>query len=422
MGQVVSALGAIFGVRLMTQALSPSEYGSLSLALTIWTLTLQIVLSPLAGSVLRFYSPSHELQQFGPFWQAVKWLVARSTYLVAAMALLFLIVALSLGQSPWAGVLVATFVYSLVTGYIGILNGVQNAARQRVIVAWHDGLGAWLRYLLAVILIWSIAPTSLVVLVGFTLASSLVLLSQWYFFRRIILRSAGSQASNPEAEQQWRSSMFTFAWPFAVWGLFTWLHASSDRWVLQYFGTTELVGLYTVLYQLSVYPVVLLTGLLLQLVTPILYNRAGDGSDPARLHQARRFVLYWTFLILIATGLGAGLSWLLHSWLFSWLVAPEYRSVSSYMPWMVLGAGAFAAGQVASLDLMIGNRSEKLIVPKVTTALAGVLLNIVGGYYWGLEGVIAGGILFSMLWLFWMLLKLLTATRIHSSRQNVKIG
>lgn len=418
LGQAASAAGAIFGVRLMTQALSPGQYGALSLALTISTLTLQFILLPLASSVLRFYAPANEAQQLGSYWRAVKWLVEKSSYVVGCIALLALVIAVAFGQSAWTSILIATFVYSLISGYISILNGIQNAARQRVIVAWHDGLGAWLRYLLAVLLLWAIAPTSLVALIGFTLASMLVLASQWYFFRRSILPSVSSQTGDPETKQRWQSSILTFAWPFAVWGLFTWLQAASDRWVLQYFGTTELVGLYTALYQLSIYPVVLLTGLFSQLITPILYNIAGDGNDLVRTGQARRFVLRCTLLVIFATVVGTGLSLLLHAWLFRLLVAEEYRSMSVYMPWMVLGAGAFAAGQIAALDLLIGNRSDKLIAPKVTTAVVGVLLNIVGGYYWGLEGVIAGGILFSMLWLFWMMLELLRATYSAARVQN----
>jgi O-antigen/teichoic acid export membrane protein len=155
----------------------------------------------------------------------------------------------------------------------------------------------------------------------------------------------------------------------------------------------------------------LLTALFTQLIAPILFNIAGDGSDAARQEQARWFVVRCTLLVVAVTVLGAVAGWFFHSWLFSVLVAPEYRSVSSYMPWMILGGGAFAAGQVAALNLLIGNRSDKLIAPKVTTAIAGVLLNIAGGYYWGLSGVVAGGVAFSLLWLTWMMVELLKSNR-----------
>jgi O-antigen/teichoic acid export membrane protein len=371
-----------------------------------------MILSPLGSAVLRFYAPANEGRQLILFWRAVQRLLVQSTFLVAAVALLSLLLAMALGQTTWISVLVVTFIYSLVSGYIGVLNGIQNGARQRVVVAWHDGLGTWLRYLTAVLLIWVFAPTNLVALVGFTLASCAVLASQWYFFRSRILRTAATQDGGDAAtEQQWRASMLSYAWPFVIWGLFTWLQASSDRWVLEYFGSTEQVGLYAALYQLSVYPVMLLTALFTQLIAPILFNIAGDGSDAARQEQARWFVVRCTLLVVAVTVLGAVAGWFFHSWLFSVLVAPEYRSVSSYMPWMILGGGAFAAGQVAALNLLIGNRSDKLIAPKVTTAIAGVLLNIAGGYYWGLSGVVAGGVAFSLLWLTWMMVELLKSNR-----------
>src|SRR5438874_2297495 len=54
-----------------------------------------------------------------------------------------------------------------------------------------------------------------------------------------------------------------YAWPFAAWGIFTWMQTASDRWALQGRGTSE-VGFYAALYQLGYYPMTLLSGFLVR--------------------------------------------------------------------------------------------------------------------------------------------------------------
>ncbi len=162
----------------------------------------------------------------------------------------------------------------------------QNAARQRVVVAWHDGLAPWLRFIAAVVLIGLLGAFSSVAMLGYGLASVIVLSSQFLFFRRRISVMDTTRAV-PEVTHEWTRKMYNYGWPFAVTGLFSWVHASSDRWALQIFSSTSTVGLYTVLYQIGYYPISLLANLITQLVMPVLFSRAGDGSDLARMQTVR---------------------------------------------------------------------------------------------------------------------------------------
>jgi O-antigen/teichoic acid export membrane protein len=158
-----------------------------------------------------------------------------------------------------------------------------------------------------------------------------------------------------------------------------------------------------VLYQLGYYPITLLSGMTIQLIEPVLFGRAGDGTDAGRMAHARRlnnlFVVSTMFLTLLATTL----AFLLHAWLFSWLVAPQYRGVSSFLPWMVLSGGLFATGQAATLVLMTSVNTRGLIAPKIATALLGTCLNVVGAYEWGLRGVVFASVVFSLIYLGWIL-------------------
>jgi O-antigen/teichoic acid export membrane protein len=193
-----------------------------------------------------------------------------------------------------------------------------------------------------------------------------------------------------------------YAWPFAAWGIFTWAQMASDRWSLQAKGGTSDVGLYAVLYQLGYYPMTLLSSFLVQLVLPVLFSRAGDGTDPDRMAQSHRLN---RVLLLSSIGLvlaGVSLAFLFHREILSLLAAPGYRTVSPLLPMMVLSGGLFAAAQIAVLSLLSGFNSRFLMAPKIVTALVGVLLNFAGAFWLGLSGVVYAGVATSSIYLVWV--------------------
>jgi hypothetical protein len=79
--------------------------------------------------------------------------------------------------------------------------------------------------------------------------------------------------------------------------------------------------------------------------------------------------------------------------------------VSHLLPWLILSSGIFAAGQVLSIDRMNALDTKALIAPKVITAIMGGLLNILGAYLYGLEGVVAASLLFSVIYFGWLFLQ-----------------
>src|SRR5258708_32469082 len=126
--------------------------------------------------------------------------------------------------------------------------------------------------------------------------------------------------------------MLSYATPFAIWGLFTWMQVSSDRWALQMWGTSADVGLYAIVIQLASYPIALLGGLLTQIAVPIIIAYAGEASDILRLTKAIQLCLalaagvFCVTILLTITGLIG------HRQIFAVLVGPQYQSASFLLP------------------------------------------------------------------------------------------
>jgi O-antigen/teichoic acid export membrane protein len=395
-GQVSSVLGALVLVRVLTEYLDPVQYGRVALVLTVAGLVAQLA-GGLINGIGRFYSIAAEKGDIGGYLDASWRLLGYAALAVTAVGLVFLAGLAVLDLRGWISAAGAAVVFSLLSTYSGALAGIQNAARQRAVVALHAGLDAWLKILLAVAVMLWLGASSMAVVFGYALSALLVTASQFAFLRQLIPRRSGGGD-----HATWLSRIWGYSWPFSTWGIFTWAQQSSDRWALEVFATTNDVGLYAVLFQLGYTPIVMATGLAMSFVGPILYQRSGDATSPARNANVDRLAWRITLFCLALTLLGFLVALLLHRWIFGLLVAAEFRAVSHLLPWLVLAGGLFAAAQMLALKLMTDMKPAAMISAKIVTAVLGILFSVYGAWAGGLSGVVAAVLAFSVLHLAWM--------------------
>jgi O-antigen/teichoic acid export membrane protein len=400
-GQVLGALGAVIGVKLLTAVLTPTVYGELALGVTSATLAFQVLLGPLVNAYDRFFATARETGRGQEFLSAVRRLTARASLVIVFLGLLVMAALTLLGQTHWQGLAAAAVVFGLLSGWESVLDGIQNAARQRGVVAVHQVLRQWLRPLLAVGLLITVATTSAVGMGAYALASLIVLGSQFFFFRRA-LGSRRSTSTVDASRLPLESQMMSYATPFAIWGLFTWMQVSSDRWALQMWGTSADVGLYAIVIQLASYPIALLGGMLTQVAVPIIFSYAGEGSDVQRLTKAIQICLALAVGVLCVTLLLTITGLIGHRQIFAVLVGQQYQSASYLLPLGFLSSGLFVVGQMLSMVPMALGQSQTLLAPKIMTALLALVLNAVGAALFGSPGVLWAGLAFAICYGAWV--------------------
>lgn len=397
-GQIATVLGALVLVRVLTEYLDPAQYGQLALGLTVAGLVNQVVMGGVTSGIGRFYSIAAEKDDLPSYLLDSRRLMVYASTAVVAIALVLMAGLFLLGYSQWMGLAAAALVLSVLSGYNTSLSGIQNAARQRAIVAFHGGLDAWLKILLAVgVMLW-LGSSSAAVVMGYALSSLLVTGSQFFFLRRLI----HPRGEKPQANANWERQIWAYSWPFSTWGVFTWAQQVSDRWALQAFASTQEVGKYAVVFQLGYAPIGLATVLAMTFLGPILYQRSGIATDHTRNTSVHRIAWRITFVSLLMTALAFVFTLLLHEWIFHLLVDTQYHSVSHLLPWMVLAGGVFSAGQMLALKLMSEMKSASMTVAKIGTAILGVGLNVYGASQFGLQGVVAALVAFSTIYFLWM--------------------
>lgn len=403
-GQIATVTGAIVGTRFLTGLLAPAAYGDLALALTVVALLSLVGSGPIGNAVGRFYAVAHERGTLRCFFRATAMLYGQYHLGACCLALFGLLIYRG-ERAPvaWTSMGLAAIALSLVNGANGLLDAMQNAARQRLVVAWHQAAGQWLRLGGAILFIRWAGATATSVLCGYVGASLFVLWSQFLFFNFRLMSSAAAEP-NPQKEptRLMTTEMRSYANPFVAFAAIAWLQQASDRWSLALFGSRMDVGLYQTLNQVGYSPLMQLSGLISLVVAPILFFQAGEGTDIGRVHGARGRVRQLSWLMFVGTLVFSGLLWLFGKPLFALVVAPGYRSAARYLPLAALAGGLFATGQMLATDALVQMNSKALIAPKIGCALLAAVLNYAGARSFGLPGVVWAGVVASSAYAIWM--------------------
>jgi O-antigen/teichoic acid export membrane protein len=402
LGQAAAVGASIVSVRMLTAVVNPAVYGELAITLTVTLLCQQVFMGPCVSALARFYAPAAEAGHLLEFYSAGCRLLKNATMWIVLVTLALTGTAAVAGYSNYIAVACIAAVFAVLSGYNSAIDGLQNAARQRVIVAWHQGLSQWLRIVMALWFVRLFGASSGSVLGGYCTAVAVVLVSQMLLIKKQY--SAGSRSGargDIEASHSYQQ-MLTYAWPFAVWGVLGWVQFSADRWALQFSRTADEVGFYAVLYQIGVSPMLMLSGLILQLVAPILYEKVGAGTVPERVIKTMELNQKLVYCSLGITLLGFVSTCLLHERIFTYFVAPTYRRVSNLLPWIALSGGLYASAQLGTLSLLTETNSRMLLGPKIGSALISASLYFIGGWYFGISGVVGAGLVGSAVYCVWI--------------------
>lgn len=398
-GQIAAVIGLLALVRVLTEHLAPEQYGQLALGLSLGVLVCQLSMSGVMPGIMRYYSIATEQGGLRGYTNASVRLMIYGTLATIVLGFLLMLGIFVTEQYEWLGMIVMAILLTQIGSYANTLSSILNAARHRSTVALHSAADPWLRNGLAVTTMSWLGESPEAVMLGYMLAALLLLASQIFFVLRMTSRSL---AQPDQVQANWTQRLWNYSKPFVTINAFTWAQANSDRWALQAASGTQFVGQYSVLMQLGYAPISMAIGLLTNFIAPILHQRSGDAMDQLRNKNVHDITWILTSACLLLTLFVFVAALGMHGWLFSILVAPDYRANSYLLPWIILAGGLFSAGQILALKLMSELNTKALILPKLVTSFIGMGLCFAGAFYLGLEGVVAASVLFSATALAWL--------------------
>ena len=398
LGQIATVLGTLALIRVNTTFLVPETYGYLTLALTISGFSAQTVVGALGAGLSRYYSISLIEGGYSDYIRAVMVLSGLCILSIISAAAMILPAIFFFFEGKGKETFILAVIYAVTSGVNFICASLQNTARNRRSAAFHAILDIFLRITLTTIALNTLSPSASTILFGYISANIGLAVSQLLSIRRQFPLAL----PNRDAIKRWKMEIAKFSWPFLIFGVFAWLQASSDRWALAQFGTPDDVGMYAVVFQLGFMPMSIITSFIGTILTPILYQVAGNNTDGTQLKYAGAITTLMTVSCLIFTTCATSFAMIFHADIFSAIASEPYAPASRLLPWAILAGGLFGAAQLLSLKLLTHMKPHFLLAPRIGSAIAGVLLSVVGAKLWGSNGVVCGLVAFSALSLIWI--------------------
>ena len=338
-GQVVSAFGTLVGLRLVTEAVPPSVYGTVVLAVGIVALAQGIAVRPMMQAVLRYYPEYLRVSA----QQILRIIVTR----MLRQPMLWLSVSLAVVLGVWANEIHEGFVLGPLCAGLFVIDVTRtvevtflNAAAKQRPMAQLVVADAWLRPMFAVLAVWVLGVSAAAVLGGYVVGAAIPVVALHAYGART--EEARSSALSPEHARLGRSQLWLYARPLMLIPLIGWVSGQADRFIVGSLIGLESAGLYAAIYALASRPYLMLGNAVELSLRQVYYTRVTEGD---RFGQ-RRVLAAWIAVVFGGGTVLLVLIALLHRQVAALLLAPAYRAYSALMIWVGVGYTLAVCAQV----------------------------------------------------------------------------
>ena len=362
-GHVIGAIGVIVGIRLMTEMLTPEQYGAAALMIGLVSLHTGLFPLPVAQALGRFW-PSVPSARQGALQLEASRLLRVPVGLASVVFALGVCVegALSGTATPGGTALlaVATVLLVVAESLRAHEQAISVAQRRSLMVAVWQGSEAWLRPIMALGLICLVPGASVAgVLTGYALATGLLAL--W-------VRQRQHRPGEPAPDI--RARLIRFSLPLMPLAIIGWVNGLADRYLIGALIDLRSVGLYAAVYGLSARPLRILGVVAAHTFRPAYYQALAAG----RTAVANRLLALWFWLLAGALVAVTLLMWLLADSLARWLLAAEYRDTAWLSPVLSAAHIPLLLATVAEVVSLANDRPRNMTIAEGSGALATLVL------------------------------------------------
>ncbi|MDD2337891.1 MAG: oligosaccharide flippase family protein [Geobacteraceae bacterium] len=371
-GQFLGFIGGFIGIKFLTNLMGPHGYGQLALGLTIAGLFNTYVYGPVANVVIRFFSVYRERGQLGSYFSILR----KSHRLMAVGGISLALVASGatgyfLG-SEWALIILLSCLYGVTSGINVSFNSLQNAIRQRKIVALHQGADVWLRIGLSIALLLLFSKSGYFALLGYLSGTLLVTISQRIFALKneTIRKNWHLPATDPLLEKESFQEFSSYATSFMIFAVFASFSLYADRWILQGMFGSSAVGLYAAIFQIAASPVSIFFTMVSQLMVPIVFERAGSMTKVSQVESSGK-LLNQTILVSSFVAIVITLALYLFSEPLVRIITNATFAKQHNLLWIIaMGLCFFNLGQQLTIKGLSFNRPRIYLWPKILQAVS----------------------------------------------------
>jgi len=359
-GYLASSIGLVVGVSMLSYIVNPEHYGLLGLYIATATLFQYLIRESIGNAFLRHSIELNENKSAALNIISDNWLAIFLSYTICCS----LILLINHQYSSTLELLLA-FILCGLLGLFIIGECFLSAILRRDLCAIHMNISSWLRFLFAAMFYYYVEPSVTSLLTGFIIAFSLSLL---YDIR--IYKSLPKQQS----QSKFQSPIFNGTTPFLI-GLSTWWLVFFDRIIAEEILGAAALGQLMVLLQIAYMPIFTIMRAASSFLFPLMFS----NSKPK-----------WRYLSLAGLAFACLILtlFLIHEWLFSWIVGVEYRHYSWLLPIIFLSASIQAFAYITQANFFEFQRLKTLLFIKLSTGIFALVTGMSLGHYFQLPGLV----------------------------------
>jgi O-antigen/teichoic acid export membrane protein len=370
LGQVLSALGAFLGIRLLTEFVSPALFGQYKLLLAMLSLATGVFVRPILQYCMRAFHDSPEAVDGISFETSTRAFFLRYALTVSACLLILHLLPI---ESRLTGrftvlLLVGIFLFQSILEYEKSIAVTRNA---QLLASLIGVACSWLVPIGIVGLVLAFEGITILLL-----AHVLVLLLIYLFVRLYQLRltySLRRELPMVSAPAQHLSPAISFGWPMAFVGLLGWVVHESDRFFLNFYQNDLVVGVYAAAYGLMASPFMLLVGMSAQYLYPIVFRNWASG----RLKDQQRLLTAMLVSSTAAAIIGVVAVWLFSSQIAHLALGSSFREgASPLFIWLAVAYGLQGIAMSFDMAAYGSKRTVHIMLAYLVTALLNIALNI----------------------------------------------
>lgn len=384
-------LGLLATTKVLSTSVSPAELGQFMLALTIVSAINQILIGPYQLALGRFHAKTLRTQEALTF-KAVAFRLQLKLGLSALS--LVLITTLVLRKTSFAdeiSLLLITGCFGVFTSWNSITALFFDIEQRRIRSAIIKMGEVWLRLILCLLLTSFFSANAVYIALAYCGGALAIALPT-------LLRSPNvfKNASYVNYVQRKiiNNAIWQFASPALIFGIFTWINISSDKWALAYFWGDHATGTYSVLYMVAYTPIVAIAAISSQYFTPLIYKKIDNPNDSHTKNDQN----FSSRVIMFVSISAATFSLFQGDRIVLFFATPEYLEYALILPLLFLSSGFFMSAEALLITEIGKYGTRNFISLKISTSILGFFINIVLAKYFGIPGIAVASLTFSIIY------------------------
>ncbi len=400
-GQVVAFLGGLIGIKILTNIMSPQNYGELALGVSVAGVCNLFLFGPLGQVVLRFYSSCRERGNLEGYARVLIRLHEQAIFFLGVIGLPASILVGAVFGLKWGLLLGLSLLFGILSGVQGSLTSLLNALRDRKMTALTQALDPWLRLGLAVVLVAGIDSQGKWALMGYLMGSLAVLVVQARAVRLHGFRKEAPLVDRAGDDRALRGDFVAYGMPFLAFSGLAAISQYADRWMLQGFWGEDAVGVYAAMFQIASAPIVFLMGVATQLIIPVVFARSGNLDDHRRARSGRHLLAHSVMVMFVLYAVIVLVAFVWGKSLVTLLTNMDYARQADAFWVMVLSQAVFNLAQLMVASGLSLNRSGPYFFPKLGQALSLIVAGLIF-VQGGVDGMANAVLVSSVIYLLWV--------------------